>query len=152
LYVPAATVVGQPAWHLQSAVVAGRDLLDEPAAFGVGSPDPSNVLLTLSTRRAGLTGAIQHASGQPAPGHSVILFPANRGWWRSPRRLHAVRSATDGQFSFAVLPGGDYRLAAVNEMPIGDWRRPAFLEQALAASIAVTIAEGSEVRQDLRIP
>jgi hypothetical protein len=63
-----------------------------------------------------------------------------------------VRPASDGEFSFIDLPGGDYRLAALSKMPDSDWRSAAFLEQALDASIPVHIAEGAQVRQDLRIP
>jgi hypothetical protein len=152
LYVPSAAVAGHPAWRLRSAMVDGRDLLDEPVALGVGSSDLTDVVVTFATQRAELSGVIQHASGQPAPGHTVIVFPADRALWRSARRLQAVRPASDGEFSLTDLPGGDYRLAALSKMPDSDWRSAAFLEQAIGASIAVRLAEGAQVRQDLRIP
>jgi hypothetical protein len=152
LYTVSALSPDLAGWQLRSAIVGGRDILDMPLNVGSADVDVSGAVLTFSDRQSQLSGVLQHTSGQPAPGRTMIVFPADRALWRAARRLQFTQPASDGSFSFAGLPAGDYRLAAVNEMPAGDWRRPAFLEQALAASIAVTIAEGSEVRQDLRIP
>ena len=65
------------AWWLSSAVVNGRDALDFPLEIALGR-DVSNAVLTFSDRRTELTGALQTASGQPAPEHFVVAFPVDR--------------------------------------------------------------------------
>jgi hypothetical protein len=151
LYIVSALSPDLAGWQLRSAVVAGRDILDVPLDIGSADVDVSGAVLTFSDRQSQLSGVLQDTSGQPAPGHTVIVFPADRTLWHAARRLQAAQPASDGYFSFGGLPAGHYRLAAVNEMPTADWRRASFLEQAVAASIAVTIAEGATVSQDVSL-
>jgi hypothetical protein len=151
LYVPSAFVPGAPQWRLRSAILDGRDLLDVPLDVGASAGDVSGVVLTFSEWRSELAGVLQDASGRPAPGHTVIVFPTDKALWRSSRRLRTTRPASDGHFSFADLPGGEYRLAALTDIPGDDWRRASFLEQALAASVQVTLGEGANVTQNLRV-
>jgi hypothetical protein len=67
------------------------------------------------------------------------------------RRIQATRPATDGRFSFRSLPAGDYRLVAVTDIETGQWFDPAFLRPLLGASIGITLAEGEQKIQDIRI-
>jgi hypothetical protein len=62
-----------------------------------------------------------------------------------------VRPATDGEFRFADLPAGAYRIAALTDVEPSDWQHASFLEQIAAGSLPVTIGEGGRVRQDLQI-
>jgi hypothetical protein len=52
---------------------------------------------------------------------------------------------------FHGLPPGDYFLAALTDVEPGDWQDASFLAQLVAASVRVTIAEGGQTVQDLRI-
>jgi hypothetical protein len=49
------------------------------------------------------------------------------------------------------LPPGEYRIAALVDVAPGEINDPAFLEQIVAASVKVTLAEGERKTQDLRI-
>ena len=73
--------------------------------------------------------------------------------WSSPlsRRIRTVRPGTDGKFTIANLPAGEYRLAALTDITPGDQTDPTFLQQLVGASIAISLADGEKKVQDIRI-
>jgi hypothetical protein len=138
------------AWWMQSAMADGKDLLDVPNIIGEADPPP--VVVTFSDRRAALWGVLQSQTGLAAADVVVVAFPADRVLWRADsRRARAARPGTDGRFSFADIPPGDYLLAALANLDEEDWRRPAFLEQIAPSGVRVTIGVGERTRQDVRI-
>jgi protocatechuate 3,4-dioxygenase beta subunit len=141
--------LGPKAWWLRSALVDGRDLLDE--TIDLGPADLSNVVVTLSDRHTELSGVLSRADGRPAPDFVVVAFPENRALWSSPRRLMHVRPSTDGRFVFADLPPGTYLVAALTDLDEEAWRTDEFLSAVAPSGIKVTIGEGEKKRQDLRI-
>ena len=58
---------------------------------------------------------------------------------------------TSGTFTFANLPSGAYRIAAVLDIGPEDLRDPSLLEELAAASLAVTVADGEKKVQDLSL-
>ena len=81
----------------------------------------------------------------------MIVFPAARALWSSPRRVVSTRPATDGRFSVRDLPEGNYLIAALTDVEPGQWTKPAFLEQLVAAALPIALGDGEIKRQDLRI-
>jgi hypothetical protein len=148
LYVGATTLDG---WWPRSALRGGTDLFDADILVDA-TTDLSGVAVTLSEQRTTLSGSLQTPAGVPVTDVFVIAFAADRRYWgpRS-RRVQAVRPASDGTFTIAGLPAGDYRLAAVTDVDLEEWEDPAFLALALAASIPVSLAEGETKTQDLRL-
>jgi uncharacterized protein (DUF2141 family) len=139
-------------YQLQSAAVSGRDILDTPMVITGDSPASTSVVLTLSDQHTSLSGVLETPAGQPAVSFSVIAFTTNRAWWSPPyRRIRTARPATDGQFSFVDLPPGEYFLAAMTDLAPDDVRDPEFLDQAVPTAIRITIAEGEQKVQNLRI-
>jgi uncharacterized protein (DUF2141 family) len=139
-------------WWLRSVVVDGQDVLDTPLVLSDRSVETTTAVLTLSDRRSSLSGSLQTSSRQPAVDYTVIAFTANRDWWTQPfRRVQAARPGTDGKFAFQDLPPGEYFLAALTDVEPDEWRDAAFLEQLVGASALVTIGEGEQRVQDLRI-
>ena len=67
------------------------------------------------------------------------------------RRIRTTRPATDGRFTFASLPPGDYKIAPVVDVEPGAWFDPAFLQQLDATALRVSIAEGEQKVQNVRI-
>jgi len=65
--------------------------------------------------------------------------------------VRVQRPGTDGKYSFVDLPPGDYVLAAVTDMEPDAWRDPAFLRSLVVGGVQVTIGEGEQKTQDLRI-
>ena len=139
-------------WWLRSAMVSGRDLLDDLIEIHGGSTDISGVVLTFSDRASGIQGTLSAASGQPAPEFTVIAFPTDRAFWKSgARRIKTTRPSSDGSFSLSMLPPGEYFLAALTDIEPCDAHKAAFLEQLVPAAVKVTVTEGQQTRQDLRI-
>jgi hypothetical protein len=144
-------------WWLRSATIDGKDILDEPytldpsATFDQSVTVPT-VVLTLTDRHSSLSGAFQDATGRATSAITVLVFPTNPAWWgETSRRVRVQRPGTDGKYSFVDLPPGDYVLAAVTDMEPDAWRDPAFLRSLVAGGVPVTIGEGEQKTQDLRI-
>jgi uncharacterized protein (DUF2141 family) len=135
---------------LRSAMFDGRDVLDIP--FEIGPQDqPAAGIVTFTTRVSQLGGVVLDASGQPAFGVTVIVFPDDeRLWTPVTRRIQAWRSASEGRYIFRNLPPGDYRLAVVADVEPGQWFDPAFL-RSLSGFVSVRIAEGGTHTQELRV-
>jgi len=142
----------KPGWSLRSAMINGRDVLDIPLEVNESSQDITDAVLVYTDKRSELTGTLTTSSGQPASEFVVIVYPADRAMWRpGARRIRSVRPASDGAFSTADLPPGEYLIAAITDADPGEWQQPSFLAQLVSASVKVTVAEGQKVRQDLRI-
>lgn len=137
---------------VQSAVADGRDILDTPLPITGDSPAMTSVVLTLTDRHTQLSGVLETPARQPAVNFTVIAFTTNRDWWTPPfRRIKTARPATDGHFSFQDLPPGEYYLAAMTDFGPDDVRDTALLSQAVSTAIRVTIGEGEQKVQNLRI-
>lgn len=138
-------------WWLRSAMIDGNDILDDPYTLDPSAPAPT-VVLTLTDRHSSLSGVFQDASGRATSEITVIVFPANPAWWgETSRRVRVQRPGTDGKYAFADLPPGDYVLAAVTDMEPDAWKDPALLRSLVASGVKVTIGEGEQKTQDLKI-
>jgi len=153
LFRPAASLPGTATWWLRSAVLAGRDLLDDPVVVPPDQDEPiGGLVLTFSDRRRQLAGTLQAPTGAPAAEYLIVVFTTERRWWRpDARRLAFTRPATDGQFVVRDLPPGEYYLAAVTDLDTTSWQTAAFLEQIVTSALKVTLGEGESKTQDVRI-
>lgn len=138
-------------WWLRSAIIDGKDILDEPYTLDPSAAAPT-VMLTLTDRHSSLSGAFQDAAGRATSAITVLVFPTNPAWWSdTSRRVRIERPDTDGKYTFVDLPPGDYLLAAVTDMEPDAWKDPAFLRSLVGGGVPVTIGEGEQKTQDLRI-
>jgi hypothetical protein len=144
-----AVSAGAPAGYaLKSAVFGGQDVLDIPFDL-TGAERPPGGLVTFTTRTTDVTGTVNDASNQPAPGATVIAYSVDERFWTpESRRIRAVRPAADGKYSLKDLPPGDYHLIALPDVEAGRWFDPAFL-RALSTSTLFTVAEGSKLTLDI---
>ncbi|HET9269210.1 MAG TPA: carboxypeptidase-like regulatory domain-containing protein [Vicinamibacterales bacterium] len=142
-------------WTLQSVVADGRDITDLP--LEITDSVPKDVVVTYGDRWQELSGRLTSASGAPAPGYTVIVFPANREYWLpGTRRIVTARPGTNGEFALsgpglATLPAGEYLLAAVTDIDRNEQYDPAFLATLVSAAVPVTLTPGGRTVQDLRI-
>lgn len=140
-----------PGWVLESAAVDGQDALDFPFEVKPGQ-NLGTAVLTFTDQRAELTGALTDGQGRPAPGYTLILFPADQRYWvPQSRRIRTTRPATDGHFILATVPAGEYRLVPVVDIEPGAWFDPAVLQELDAAALRVSIAEGEKKVQNVRL-
>jgi hypothetical protein len=138
-------------WWLRSAVVNGRDVLDDALEIAPGG-DVAGAVLTFSDRLTQLSGTLLTAKDQIAPNYFIAVFPASRALWRpESRRIRSARAGTDGRWIIRGLPPGDYLVAALTDLDPDDLRDVAFLENLLAAAVKVTLSDGEQKIQDLRI-
>jgi 5-hydroxyisourate hydrolase-like protein (transthyretin family) len=147
-----ATIGGNAAgpWSVLSAIVNGRDTLDFPLEMRPGEPT-TNAVLTMGMATQRLSGMLQDAAARPATNFTVVLFPADREYWASMRRIRTAKPGQDGRYTISTLPPGEYRLAAVEDIGPGDQYDPVYLEALVPASVMVTLREGASKVQDLRI-
>jgi hypothetical protein len=144
---------GPTGWWLRSAIAGGRDLLDAPIDIGPGG-SISEAVLTFTDRHTEIAGALQAGAGQPAPDFFVIVFPSDPTLRRAgSRRVKTTRPASDGHFSFADLPAGEYTLAALTDVAGDEWQAPEFLDQVVksGAGVKVALGEGEKKTQNLQI-
>ncbi|HEX5069559.1 MAG TPA: carboxypeptidase regulatory-like domain-containing protein [Vicinamibacterales bacterium] len=148
--IPAGSGPGAP-WRLGSAVVKGRDILDFPLDVAPGD-QLTDVVVTFTDATQSIGGSLQDESGRPAPDYTIVVFAADKAYWTpSNRRVRTVRPGTDGRFTVANLPPGDYRMAAVVDLAPTDVNDPSFLEQIVGASFPITLGVGENKTQDLKI-
>ena len=136
-------------WRLKAAVAGGRDAFDAPLVVAPG--ENLELVLTYTDRPSEITGTFQDASGRPAPDYFIVVFPADRKYWTSIRRLFSTRPANDGVFSIKGLATGEYLIAALTDFRSEDMYAPSFLSELSKMAAKVTITEGQVTRQDLRI-
>jgi hypothetical protein len=136
-------------WWLRSAMVDGRDVLDEIIDL---DRSISSAVLTFTDKRSELSGTLQTSSAQPALDYDVIVFSADpKHWFAGARRTKTSRPAIDGRYVFTDLPAGEYLVAALDNL---DPRQPldaAFLALVRPAAANVSIGEGARVALDLKI-
>jgi hypothetical protein len=137
-------------WTLKSAMMNNRDLADRPVEATPGGAELTGLVVTFTDNAAEVAGRLIDASGQPVTDYSIVVFTADKTLWLpNARRIRAVRPATDGAFTVAGLPAGDYLIAAAEDVEPSDLADPAFLERLHASAISVTLREGEKKRQDL---
>ena len=137
-------------WTVRSATGNGRDAWD--GWLQVGPGEHLDIVVTYTNRPSEIAGTLRDDKGQPLPEHFIVAFPADKALWiPGSKRMRAVRPGTDGQFSIAGLPPGDYLLAALTDVEPGEWNDRAFLELLVPAGVKVSLTEGEKKRQDLQI-
>jgi len=138
-------------WTLKSAMVKGKDALDFPIEIGPGE-EIADAVLTFTDATQQVSGTLQDAAGRPAPDYTIVVFAADKAYWTpTSRRIRTARPGTDGKFTVANLPPGDYRIAALTDVAPNEVNDPTLLEQLVAASIPLTLAEGDRKTQDIQI-
>jgi hypothetical protein len=141
-----------PAWVLKSATLGGQDILDTPFEVMPGV-DVHDILVTYTDRVTQLTGGVTDQAGRPVPTYSVIAFSTDSRYWRqdSRRVSRPVRPSTDGRFTIAGFPPGQYYLAVLADAPSQQYFAPAFLETVVPGAIRVALGEGEQKTQDIKL-
>ena len=141
---------GPTTWSAKSAAIGGHEALID--GFDVGTADMSGLTVTMTDRATELTGTLQDASGRAAPDFYIIAFPVNEKlWFNNSRYIKTARPGVDGLFTLKNLPPGDYRIAAVTDVETNEWFEPSFLQQLVAASASLSLAEGEKKSFPLKI-
>ncbi len=141
-----------PGWALRSVMMGGSDLLDTPFDVPADSTPLPPAVITFTDRHSSLSGTIEAPAAQAASLYSIVVFAADKAQWRpGSRRVKVARAGTDAKFLIKDLPAGDYFMAAVSDFEPDDLRDPAFFEQLAPKAIRITLGDGEQKIQNLRI-
>lgn len=134
-------------WWLKSAIVGGREILDEPLEFQASHGD---AVLRWSDRFSELSGEVRDSAGGPARSAWVIVFARDpRSWFFHSRRVAGVRPGADGRFTVRNLPPGEYLVAATSQVEMNEWFDPEVLAALIPQATPVAIAEDGRHTLDL---
>lgn len=144
-------------WGLAAIRVGGVDVTDTPLTFGTADQSVTDVEVVLTTRITTIDASVTDTRGQPVGDCSVVAFATDQTLWYAQSRFFklATRDAS-GPFRIEALPPGDYFVAAIARTFTGnaadDWQDPDLLEQIVARSTRVSIAEAQHLSVSLKLP
>jgi len=141
-----------PGWIMKSATLDGKDVAE--SAFDVKA-DVSGVVVTFTEKFSRVSGTVRNAQGGPAADTLVLAFPADPAGWvdfgMSPRRIKNAQVDSTGAYAFSGLPDGEYLIAAVTEESVTEPRSPKMFDALSRLATHVSISNGGQVTQDLRL-
>ena len=138
-------------WAVHSIMHDGRDLADVPLEVR-HNDEIADIVVTLSDRLGGITGALTDALSRPVPELYVFVFPRNREFWTdNSRRIQLQRADMNGIYSIANLPAGEYYLCATTALDTAMQFDANYLELFVPAAVAFTVRDGDVLRQDLQV-
>jgi len=133
-------------WTVQSAIVNGRDICDEPLLVDNDAID--GLVLTFTDRPSLVSGTVRNSAGRVDDDAAVLVFPSSGGWTdvgTSPRRLRNVRASRAGSFRIPGLPPGDYFIIAVSDAVATNWQDPPFLQKLARTANRITLTAGQNL-------
>jgi protocatechuate 3,4-dioxygenase beta subunit len=148
-----ASLIGRdgPAWIVDSITAGWQDVLDFPLEIK-GSRDVTGVAVNFGDQISELSGTIANQNGEPATEQTILLYPTDQKYWTpQSRRIRTVRAGADGQYTFRMLPPGEYRLTTLVDPEPGIWYDREVLEQLDSSSIRVVLREGEKKVENVRI-
>jgi hypothetical protein len=139
-------------WQVKSATLRGRELVDVPIEIRP-SEDLTDLVVTFTDQSSEVSGAMLDNTGRPVSEYYVFLFSTDKAqWFQGSRRMRQpTRPASDGKYRLTGLPPGEYYVAALTDFEPTDIYDATFLEQLIAASFKITLAEGEKKVQDLKL-
>ena len=139
-------------WFLKSAMLNGKNVVDEPLEMKDG--DLPGLVVTLTDQPSTLSGSVRDGQGAPDSMSTVMVFPVDRAGWAdfgvSSRRLSSVRVDRSGAFALRGLPGGEYFVVAAPDELTVDWQSPPWFDAASRLASRIKVTDGGSTSIDLR--
>src|SRR4029078_6145507 len=131
--------------YLKAVTIGGVDVTDRTFDFGFTEETFSDAEVVLSNAGARLTGSVTDAARRRATEFVVLSFSTNRAnWYTGSRHLMRAVTGENGSFDADGLPPGEYFVAAIEELPRGDWQWPDALDLFVQRAERATVTEGQE--------
>jgi hypothetical protein len=140
-------------WLLKSAVIGGRDLVEQP--LDLQGDDVTGAVVTMTQQLGEMTGSIARtADGGDEPA-LIAVFPLDhRAWIASgmpPARSGTTQSSADGRFSLRRLRPGAYLAVAVPAATQLDLQDPDVIGRLVRLGTQVQVPERGSVAVRLSI-
>ena len=136
---------------IKSVVVGGIDHTYHPIT--VSSADINDVVVTLTSRSASLSGRVRDARGVDMIEGAVVVFPTETTQWTrfgfNPPRIRIVPFFGATGYRLTGLPAGDYYVIAGDVSLADVWQDPRFFPVAAAAGTRVSLNWGAAATLDL---
>lgn len=148
-------------WTLVSAVANGRDALDLALEIRPGE-SITDAVVTFTDKTQELSGVLRDARGAPVAGHTMLIFPTDRAYWRLSSdverltpvpsgRTAVARTDRDGRYVVNRLVPGDYFIAALTGVRLDAAADASRLEIIAASALRFQLALGEKKVFDLRV-
>jgi len=137
-------------WVTKSVIVNGVETID--TGIDVSTGDVPDVVVTLTDRRAQISGTLRDEANRQVSGGEVAVFSVDEKSWKEPlRRVFWTATDDHGAFTITVGRPGEYYLVSRADINPQDLRDPSYLESLVPASIKISLAEGEKKSQDLKL-
>ncbi len=140
-------------WYFKQLTRDGVDLTDTGFDFKPGE-NVEGFELVLTTKTQTVTGTVAGVKGDAVKEYTVVVFAEDPQKWTAAdtRWVESARADQQGQFKISDLPAGTYLAVAVEYVPQGEWRDPAWLDRAAkGGATRFTLDEGGTRTLDLKL-
>ena len=143
-------------WGIGSITVDGRDVTDRAIDIQTAAL-PKDLVVTFTDQWQEVTGRLTNAQGAGVSDYTMLIFPVDESYWVYNSRRHVTaQPASDGRYRLggpgpAMLPPGEYYLAAVTDVSKDEQYDPSFLKSLVPSSLKVSLAPGQKATQNLRV-
>jgi hypothetical protein len=139
-------------WFVESATIAGQDVVEQPFALKANQTVTS-AIVTLTDQRAELTGTITTDKGEPAFEYLILVYSTDERYWTSrSQRMFVTNARQNGGFVIRGLRAGNYRVATLLDPEFGAWFNPEFVRSLESTSILISISDREKKVLNLRVP
>jgi hypothetical protein len=140
--------------RVKSILWDGKDYTYKALDASAGH-DLDGVVVTVTDKTTRLSGYVRDGQNQMATHGNVLLFPVESDQWSrygfSPRRILSTAIASNGAYTAASLPAGNYFVIAVDETLATAWQDPKFLAAAAPLAARVTLEWSDAKTVDITI-
>jgi uncharacterized protein (DUF2141 family) len=146
-------VVNPPkGWSFKQLTREGVDLTDTGFDFKPGE-NVEGFELMMTTKTQTVTGTVAGVKGEAVKEYTVVVFAEDPQKWTAAdsRWVASARADQQGQFKISDLPAGTYLAIAVEYVPQGEWRDPAWLDRASQSATRFTLDDGGTRTLDLKL-
>ena len=143
-------------WGLATVAIDGTDVTDRAFDVSAETP-PKEIVATITNQWQEIAGRVTNTEGAGVSDCTMLVFPVDEAYWlHNSRRIVTTQPTGDGRYQLggpgpALLPAGEYYLAAVTDVSKDEQYDPAFLRTLVDAALRTTLSPGQRVVQDVRV-